>query len=85
MKGYCCECAAFQPTWNHYSNKYGPEGVCRRHAPTGSGDYPRTTQDGWCCEFVLSATAATVVSATTATTTAATTATTAAAASEPTK
>ena len=59
MKGYCCECAAFQPTWNHYSNKYGPEGVCRRHAPTGSGDYPRTTQDGWCYEFVLSAAAAT--------------------------
>ena len=63
MKGYCCECAAFQPTWNHYSNKYGPEGVCRRHAPTGSGDYPRTTQDGWCCEFVLSATAATATAA----------------------
>ena len=80
----CYNCAAFNPSWNHLANVYGPTGQCRRHAPTGSGDYPRTTQDGWCCEFVLSATAATVVSATTATTAAATTATTAATASDPT-
>ena len=59
----CYNCAAFNPSWNHVANVYGPTGQCRRHAPTGSGDYPRTTQDGWCCEFVLSATAATATAA----------------------
>ena len=54
----CYNCAAFNPSWNHLANVYGPTGQCRRHAPTGSGDYPRTTQDGWCCKFVLSAAAA---------------------------
>ncbi|MDA8191661.1 MAG: hypothetical protein M0Z68_09430 [Gammaproteobacteria bacterium] len=63
----CYNCAAFNPSWNHLANVYGPTGQCRRHAPTGSGDYPRTTQDGWCCEFVLSATAATATAAAAAT------------------
>ena len=63
----CYNCAAFNPSWNHLANVYGPTGQCRRHAPTGSGDYPRTTQDGWCYEFVLSATAAAATAAAAAT------------------
>ena len=76
----CYNCAAFNPSWNHLANVYGPTGQCRRHAPTGSGDYPRTTQDGWCYEFVLSASASAATAAASASA-----ATAAAAATVPTK